>query len=464
MDISEYYRKHTVRERIIDFLGGTDISNVTSLFITDSDSPKNTDFTIRPPKDLGFFLDHELDLSRSLWDRRFLLAHLDIEYVNFDFEAEPYLDAARTFQLQEPTVKAVERILQEYRIAPRHFISGRGHHFVWQIRRDSRLFDRLALLGHLSEGLEDYYRAHPSPTGEHVDRKLGEAFVGLGMIMEFIAHHIRATARSDTPIPVELSALAVPPQERGREMISIDISEYGDPLSTRVCRVPFTVYLKPWRRLQSVPEGIRSAFPRMALVPLHEMNTQEGYHAMRDLKMAEELATRASSTIPDQTDATEALLDVYDRSSLAGFHRSFYSVEHEPVDDWPHTYDMTSLQELPECVVYALRNPNDLLKQPVGYRLLVRALTAFDWHPRHIAGLIRSKFERDYGWGSEWLYYHAATRADFYTRIFAAQLYLGIDTLEDLSCESLHNAGVHTHGGPPCELEELKSKLTGVHI
>jgi hypothetical protein len=42
------------------------------------------------------------------------------------------------------------------------------------------------------------------------------------------------------------------------------------------------------------------------------------------------------------------------------------------------------------------------------------------WHPRHVAGLIRSKFERDYGWGDHWLDYSPAMRADFYVRIFAS--------------------------------------------
>jgi hypothetical protein len=37
-------------------------------------------------------LDDNLELARSLWDRDSLLVDLDIEYVNFDFPAEPYLD------------------------------------------------------------------------------------------------------------------------------------------------------------------------------------------------------------------------------------------------------------------------------------------------------------------------------------------------------------------------------------
>jgi hypothetical protein len=44
------------------------------------------------------------------------------------------------------------------------------------------------------------------------------------------------------------------------------------------------------------------------------------------------------------------------------------------------------------------------------------------WHPRSIAGLIRSKFERDYGWGAYWYRYDAAARADFYVRVLCGEL------------------------------------------
>jgi hypothetical protein len=50
-----------------------------------------------------------------------------------------------------------------------------------------------------------------------------------------------------------------------------------------------------------------------------------------------------------------------------------------------------------------------------------QALLERGWHPRHIAGLIRSKFERDHGWGDAWKDYSPALRADYYTRIFAGR-------------------------------------------
>jgi hypothetical protein len=83
-----------------------------------------------------------------------------------------------------------------------------------------------------------------------------------------------------------------------------------------------------------------------------------------------------------------------------------------------------------------LENPNDLLLHPASMRLVTRVLLALGWHPRHIAGLICSKFARDHGWGNQWAECDPATRADFYTRIFAGLFVVGHDDLVDFNCQS----------------------------
>jgi hypothetical protein len=85
-----------------------------------------------------------------------------------------------------------------------------------------------------------------------------------------------------------------------------------------------------------------------------------------------------------------------------------------------------------------LTHPNDALLKPVGIRHVVRELMALGWHPRHIAGLIRSKYERDYGWGDSFYHYDAAARADFYTRLFAGLIAAGLDNLSDFRDEDLN--------------------------
>jgi hypothetical protein len=113
------------------------------------------------------------------------------------------------------------------------------------------------------------------------------------------------------------------------------------------------------------------------------------------------------------------LLREYMVSDLKRFHDFFYSRSHEPVQRWPETYDRTPLDSLPDKVRSALLFPNDLLLRPSSMRDVTEALVSMGWHPRHVAGLIRSKFERDYGWGDQWKDYSPTMRADFYARIFA---------------------------------------------
>ena len=124
----------------------------------------------------------------------------------------------------------------------------------------------------------------------------------------------------------------------------------------------------------------------------------QGISAMRDPQLTAELAAHANTTIPDATRGTGKMLDDYKRSKLAKFHEWFYSQEQHPAELWPETYDRQPLEILPACARVALEMPNDLLLRPAFIRRLVRVMLALGWHPRHIAGLICSKYQRDFGW------------------------------------------------------------------
>jgi len=365
------------------------------------------------------FLDQGREICRSLWDRETLIAHLDVEYVNFDFPAESYLDPRRAFELQAPAQQAILHGLRRRGIVPLHLLSGRGHHFVWRIRQSAPVFRELARIGQMPAHLSSYYAAWYGPGGEIICPELGAAFAGLGLVMEYMVHEVREEAAPASSIPIELTALNVKPQQRGREMISLDISEYGDPLNTRMIRVPFSVYLKPWQRWGILNEQIRSSVPLMVMIPLQDMTLWEGVENLRDAERARRLAAETHILIPNQEAGMERLVEDYLSSRLAGFHSWFYSQDHDPPESWPATYDRTPIQNFPESAAGILAFPNDALLKPAGIREVVNALLDANWHPRHIAGLIRSKYERNYDWGNLWYFYDAATRADFYTRVFA---------------------------------------------
>jgi len=68
-------------------------------------------------------------------------------------------------------------------------------------------------------------------------------------------------------------------------------------------------------------------------------------------------------------------------------------------------------------------------------RQVVGVLLDRGWHPRHIAGLIRSKYERDYGWLNQWYVYDASTRADFHARVLAGMIQIGRDQVVSVKHE-----------------------------
>jgi hypothetical protein len=436
--LRNYYRQPAVRARMLEFLGADEAGDFTAEYIT-ADTPEAARRDPLLPWELAVQLEAGRDICRSLADRDSLLAHIDIEYVNFDFPADAYLDPARAFALQEPVELAVHRVLAHYGIEPLHILSARGHHFVWRISRASKVFSRLVDAGRTAQ-------LHDSLLLRRRDGldapSITSAFSGLGLLMEFVARLVMRISAPETVIPVDMTAVEPPASVRGREMISIDLSEYADPLPMRTIRVPYSGYLKPWQQHHAVGPANLPRIGPIIFVTLDGAELRHGLAAMRDPRLAAELARDTSAVIPDHTTGTEHLLHHYLGSDLRCFHDFFHAAHHDDPQRWPETYDHTPLDHLPAGAREALRQPNDLLLRPVGMKRVTEALLDQGWHPRHIAGLIRSKFERNHGWGEEWKDYSPALRADYYTRIFAGER-TSIDT------EAAEIRGAETHLSHP---------------
>jgi len=457
--VKEYSTNRHVRQRMVEFLGGASLEQATAVYLTRCDLVRYDRLDLKKPVELDYFLDNALDVGRSLWDRDGLLADLDIEYVNFDFPAEPYLDPARSFFLQEPVVAAVKEMLSGLGMEFLHLVSGRGHHFVWRVPWGSAAFARL---GRLTEGFLTRLEGHKATIAgleESVAADWYRAFTGLGLVMEYLALELKGAASGQCALPVELSAVATGPGARGREIVSIDITEYGDPLQTRMLRMPFSIYLKPWIKDIGLDRQTAGRIPTLIMIPEDHLEPPEMIRTMQSPHEAARLAERTTTSIPAAASAMEQLLDRYLRSDLRRFHAWFYNQHHQPHGNWPETYDRIPLDMLPGCVRRIILRPNDLLLVPANIQLLVRTLLALGWHPRHIAGLIRSRYERDHGWGTYWLTYDAADRADFYTRLFTAQFVTGKDDLVDYNCVSTQEKGLCPATENCSGLEDLNRSL-----
>ncbi len=461
--MNSFYADPAVRQRLVEYLGGDTLEAATAIFLTHSDGCLFQRSELRPPLDLQWFLDRELDISRSLADRESLLLHLDIEYVNFDAPGEAYVDPSRTFELQEPVVRVIESLLLDWGIEPLHLITGQGHHFVWRVPFESELAGRIAALKPSPDLVAACMERVGDGVGSEISRDQQGTFTAIALLMEYLAHRIKWNAAPQTLLPVEITAVHVGPcATPQRELISIDISEYGDPLHTRMVRLPYTNYLKPWITGLARDMGIEHALPRFRSIPLHEMDVRMALQCRQDEHSVLELARRAGGRIPIQERGTGRLLDEYLTSPLRKFHEFFYSESHDPKERWNETYGRVALEPLAPCVRHLLEFPNDRLLKPAGIQLVTRALLAEGWHPRHIAGLIRSKFEDPaYGWGVNWNEYEAGTRADFYTRLFAGLWATGVDELVDFNCVSTREKGFcATSPSTACELARYHEILT----
>jgi hypothetical protein len=418
-----------------EFLGGPDVQGATAAYITADDG--SCDYgDPAPVSHLPKYLAAGLEIERSLWDERSLLADIDLEYDNFDFAPAPWLDPARAFALQQPVLDRTLQVLRGHGIAPLILLSGRGFHLVWAVSRESRAFRRLVELGRVVPSLDARYARHCSPAGSPVEPELGRAFAGLGMILEMVGHRVLAGAVAQCP--VQLTSIEVGPGPHGREIVSFDLSEYGDPLHTRHIRLPFSAYLKPKRVEWALGEAaVRRLLP-MFTIPLNGMTIAEAIDIARDPVRTRELARSCPVQIPERAEPMESLIDEYEASELAAFHNEFYC---QPFAE--ECAPPARIPNAPQCLQWLVDHPNDSLLKPAALQHVARVLTALDWNPRDIAQLIYAFYQRESDWQDCWVRLDPMNRAIFYTRLFTGMIATGVDRLIDLNCVSHKEKGYY---------------------
>ena len=448
-----FYSHPSVRLRQREFLGGSSLESSSTVFLSSPTPAGEGAEPCRPVTDLEAILSKQFEVARSLWDREDLLVHLDIEHAHFDAPWEPLLYPKRSLFVQREVVVAIRALLTEFGIEALHLLSGRGQHFVWRIGRQTAAFRSLARLGTLGESLQAAYAAPQPPLGETVGEAAGAAWEGLGKVMEYLAHRILA-ASAHAPVPVQVTPVLVGPGAHGREIVAIDLSEYADPLHKRAVRLPFTADLEAQRRGWSPPPPAK--LPHLIVIP-DPGDEEEAIRVMRDPDLAAAFAHRTRATIPDASVAMAGLVAAYEESELSGFHRRFESLAADAPEHWSATYDRIDLGALPACAARILEHPNPLLLQPEAIQLLVRVLLAQGWHPRHIAGLVRSRYERPYGWVTGVQFHDPTMRAEFYTRLFAGLIALGHDQMVDFNCTSTHEKRLCPGTGCAWDLDALRT-------
>jgi hypothetical protein len=410
---------------------------------------------------LGELLDNGIDLFRSVWDRDNLIFLLDLEYVSKRYPGEPYINQEATFHKLEPVYQCIWDIFREFGITPLTLVTGQGYHFVFQVpsfdnetvvndsgrngeRTTTAEAGQIVELGSLEDTLQGKYE-HPVP-GKKRDRileaKLGKAFDGTSKLLEYVVHKtMRKIGKYHSQLPLSIGDVI--PGNEMQETINLDLSTYVAPLYIRVMRTAFSTHSKhhdPHKDIGARDIPIQMAIPRHTPCNGNTLSLQEIFQNRRHLRDCANYAASITLNIPTQP--VQKLIEEYRQSDLFRFHQDFDATLPEDYTNWPQSYDRFDLSSVPPCVAEVLAHPSPKLLQPTQIQTLVRVLYHHDWwHPKHIAGLIRSKYERDYQWEYNWRSHDAQRHANTWVRFFSGLLAVGLDERTDQNCISHQQKG-----------------------
>jgi hypothetical protein len=450
----EYYRDPAVRARIREYCGAVDDRPPTCTFIALLE-PGSLARWEAAPHVSGTFeqaLDKGCDVARSMLDAESLIVHVDVDYVESRLAGDALLRPGHAFLRLEPMFRAVRAECTRLDLPLLDLMTGRGYHFTGRVTLDSPVIDRLAELG--APGAERH-----RPSNGWPDRRRDHATVGLGLLLEYLAHVLVHRAAGVSRVPIVLNGAEVGRGGIGREAISIDLSQFGDPPEIRQLRTAFSTYQNHLLRPDIFGDETARLVPPLAAVPRRDRTLVWMLERARDLEQAQRLAAREQTVLPEVTQGVHRLIDEYAGSRLAQVHRDFYAVTPHPPEAWPDTYDRFDVRSLVACVASPLLKPNDALLKPAAVQHVTRALISQGWQPRHIAGLVRSKYARNFGWGDRWASMDAARRADFDVRVFAGLVLAGADAAVDFNCVSAQEKGLCPRGTCGYDLRVDRGRL-----
>jgi len=462
--IRSYYRDPDVRARINEFCGGKVFS--CEYMIGFGEQLRRRGYRklliLAEQAELPELMENGLDIFRSVWDKKATLAVWDVEYFNLDTWSDLYRHQLDYFEMMEPTYTAIENVLRQYAIPHINDCTSSGYHFISEIPFSSPVHKRLEGIGHLEKSLREKYALVPGGDNKRkrpVPDRDGKAYSGIGRLIEFLCHRVIRQARGESPLEITISDAATGRSPRGREGMSLDITQYGDPLYMRDIRTSFSTHQKHKVHVKKVGLENGRALPVQATVPRNELSFFELFEIRKDLERAAEYAAQNRTAIPDAGEGWERVLEDYLASPLYSFHREFDAVEQEPPSRWPETYWKLNLDSLPPCAAKALRNAKQELIIPTNLQNICRIFFALGWHPKHIAGLIRSYYKRDLGWYTDWTKYDPQTRANFWARVYCGLLIDGLDSLKDFNCASQAEKGICPHPGCGYDLDRLRDAV-----
>lgn len=435
--VRDHYRSPAVRARIAEYCGGLrDRPDTFSCWrlagyggearLAEPDGGP----VPFPNAELPRLLAAGADVCRSLADRGGTLLQLDVDYVDPASPGAPYRQPEIVLRRLLPVRRALLRIFASYRLHPRVVLTGRGYHFTVRAPLGSPFQRSLVEIGAIGESMVrklSRYGLEPE-----LAQRLARGHEGAGRLLEHVAHVALHRLRGRTEVETTLADL---PPAGGAPFVCLDLSAYGDPLFERNIRCAFSSNQKAGQQRVCLDR------PFVYSLPCQGESTARLLRLRENARAAAAWARSAPTAIPDVAEAP-GLVEAYRRGPVGIFHRDFDAGPRLARADWPFTYDRLTDDELPACVRAPLEHPNPLLLRPVFLRSVALTLWGLGWHPRSIAAIVASRFEKEHGWRPTFERYDAQSRAEFYVRLFCGAWAGGLDGPASFSCATQEAQGV----------------------
>src|SRR5262245_60257296 len=317
--LTEYYSDPWVRRRIREYCGET-ATGPTCVYLAplSGDHETGNRSPRIPVNALEALLADGADVARSMWDRSNMLIHLDLDYQNVDHADEPYRHPAEMFARLEPIYRATVSVLHRFGLPLLPLITGRGYHFTGRVPLDSDVTMRLASIApETPSWFSTLADRCPAWMAEEMSPVQARAYMGVGLVVEFLAHRILKRAHRRAEIPVVLNGTVVGSGRSGRECVSIDLSYAGDPLDARHLRVAYSSYQKHTAMARAAAAG---RVAPLAAVPRHRESLPALISGLRRLRHAIRTARQRPAGLPLVSAGMHRVLDAYEMSHLAAFH------------------------------------------------------------------------------------------------------------------------------------------------
>lgn len=449
--LSAYYRAPAVRARILEYSGASSVdpASMSAMGVAGYGGRQRLHESEGGPVPWRLaawsqLLEDGADVYRSLADRAGALLLLEAVYANHDDPLEPYRNPARTFGRLEPVYAATLSAFARHGFHPLVLMTGRGYQFVVKAPAGTPLHTSLSGLGVLGESLK-------ARCAQMEDVRaalgMGSAHEGAGRLLEHLCHDVKRSLAGRTEVPVTIGDLR---PRQGGPFVCLDLAAYADPPFVRYARCAFSA------DQEALMAGLRTRHPVVIALPRGALPLGLLLSARVDLDRARDLAETADARIPVALGGTE-WVEIYRASPLARFHHAFDSGPEIDPRAWPQTYDALDLRRVPACAAQALRRPNPALLRAGWLRTVALALWSQGWHPRSVAGLVRSRFSRPFGWGGYWQRYDAESRARFNVRLSCGALATGADDMSDFTCDAQRARGLCTDEGCAFDLARLRT-------